>query len=104
MVEGNIQGNETNSTTKTVVLASATWERGSVNTPVYAVISAVAEASGTDPFDLPPLATVIDPEALNALFTSRSDSSVRRIQFEYTGYEIIVRGDGAVYIQHTSED
>lgn len=36
-------------------------------TPVVAVVSAVADAAGTDALELPPLSNAINPEALNDL-------------------------------------
>lgn len=75
------------------------WERDTENTPVHAVVSAVAEVEETDPVDLPPLYDAINPEALNELFTSQSDSSVAQITFEYAGYAIVVRGSGVVEVR-----
>ncbi|UTF55644.1 HalOD1 output domain-containing protein [Natronosalvus rutilus] len=80
------------------VSASTTWGEDSTNTPVYAVVSAVAEVTGTGPIDLPPLQTAIDPDALNALFTSQSSSALDQVQFQYAGFEIAVFGDGVVRI------
>nr|WP_226007851.1 HalOD1 output domain-containing protein [Natrinema salinisoli] len=76
---------------------TAEWEQDTENTPVYAVVSAVAEAEGVDHVDLPPLYNVIDPEALNALFTSDS-GGVSTVEFEYAGYAVVVRGEGTVEV------
>lgn len=70
---------------------------------MYAVVSAVAEASGSDPLDLPPLADVIDPDALNTLFASRSGASEAKIRIQYAGYEVIVEGEGAVHVHPLQE-
>jgi hypothetical protein len=44
----------------------------------FAVVTAVAEAKGVDPMELePPLASVIDPDALNSLF--RTDHRIGHI-------------------------
>jgi len=47
---------------------TANWDAGTENTPVYVVVSAVAEAEGVDPVDLPPLYNVTDPEAERSLY------------------------------------
>lgn len=65
------------------------------------VIEGVADRKGTDPAELhPPLHTVVDTEALNALF--RSTPSTARtngtIEFEYQGYTIRVDTSGEVQI------
>lgn len=58
-----------------------------------AVISAVAEAKGLDPLEVgPPLAEVIDPDALDSLFRG----GVGTVTFEYAGYEVTVDDEGDV--------
>ncbi len=47
----NKNDSQTNVTTSTTV----EWERGTENTPVSAVVAAVAEVKGSDPVELPPL-------------------------------------------------
>ncbi|SDQ51121.1 HalOD1 output domain-containing protein [Natronobacterium texcoconense] len=72
------------------------WEQNAEDTPVYTVVSAVADATGEDPCELPPLAREIDPDALNALFTSNSVTEETTVQFQYSGYTVAVRGNGEV--------
>lgn len=59
------------------------------------VVVAVADAEDVDPRDLdPPLATVVDPDALAHLFT---DATVPgHVTFEYSGYEVTVENGGSV--------
>ena len=65
------------------------------------VVEEVADREGTDPAELhPPLHTVVDTEALDALFrstpsTARTNGSV---EFEYQGYKIRIDGSGEVQI------
>lgn len=80
---------------------TAEWKRGTEKTPVYAVVSAVAEASGLDMLELPPLYEAINPDALNELFTSRSEPAVGEVSFEYAGYDVVVRGTGVVEVRTT---
>ncbi|ADB62911.1 hypothetical protein Htur_4073 (plasmid) [Haloterrigena turkmenica DSM 5511] len=94
----NTQINADDSSTSLTTSTTADWDSGSENTPVYAIVSAVAEAEGVDSIDLPPLYNVIDPEALNALFTSDS-GTVSSVEFEYAGYSVVVRGEGDVVVQ-----
>ena len=67
-------------------------------TPVVAVVSAIADAAGTDPLELPPLSNAIDPEALNDLVDFERDSGLESISFEYVGYDVVVSGDGDVQV------
>lgn len=67
------------------------------NPASLAVVEAVAEAEGVDPADLdPPLARVIDPDALDALFT---DGSSGWMTFHYSGYAVTVHADGSVDVR-----
>ncbi|SEP14539.1 hypothetical protein SAMN04487948_11683 [Halogranum amylolyticum] len=52
-----------------------------------AVIRAVSAVEGRDPLSLPPLANVIDTDALDALFNPRCDGTARtggRLSFVYS--------------------
>ncbi|WP_226008300.1 HalOD1 output domain-containing protein [Natrinema salinisoli] len=95
------QINTDESSAEITLSTTAKWEQDTENTPVYAVVSAVSEASGLDIVELPPLYEVINPDALNALFTSRAEPAVRKVSFEYAGYDIVVRGTGAVEVRTT---
>ncbi|MFC6718897.1 HalOD1 output domain-containing protein [Natrialbaceae archaeon GCM10025810] len=93
----NTQINTDDCSTTLTTSATAEWAPDSENTPLYAVVSAVAEAEEVDPVDLPPLYNAIDLEALNTLFTSES-GTVSRVEFEYAGYSVVVRGEGSVEV------
>ncbi|WP_290811955.1 HalOD1 output domain-containing protein [Halovivax sp.] len=99
MTESDTLVNEADALESSIVLASAEWERDSENTPVYALVSTVAEVDGTDPASLPPLYHAIDPEALNALFLSRSHEPVEQVDFHYAGYHVVVRGNGKILVR-----
>jgi hypothetical protein len=71
---------------------------GCETTPVVAVISAVAQASGEDPFELPPLNNVINADALNELVASERHTGLESVAFEYAGYDVIVTGSGEVEV------
>lgn len=59
--------------------------------PSIRVVEEVARREGIDPIEVsPPLETVIDTDALDALV--RSDRAPVEIAFEYRGYAVRVRG------------
>ncbi|MDG5820588.1 HalOD1 output domain-containing protein [Natronococcus sp. A-GB7] len=74
--------------------------------PTRATIEAIARHEGIDvtavePPAYEPLYTVVDPEALDALF--RGDSSGgASLSFEYADYDITVSGDGRVDVTDPS--
>lgn len=94
----SIQINADDSSTSLTPAATTEWDVESENTPVYAVVSAVAQAEGADPVALPPLYDAIDPEALNDLFMSRVDTAVATVEFEYAGYNVVISGEGMVAV------
>jgi hypothetical protein len=71
---------------------------GYKTTPVVAVISAVAQVSGEDPFELPPLNNVINTDALNELVASERQTGLESVTFEYAGYDVVVTGSGEVKV------
>lgn len=83
------------------LLTTAQWD--TETTPVYAVVSAVAAVDGTELTELPSLHDAIDSEALNDLFTGRSDAGVEQVCFDYAGYTVTVHGSGEVHIHADSE-
>lgn len=64
------------------------------------VLATVAARKNTEQRELqPPLYEVIDPDALDSLFTPRADGSVRtrgEVRFTYSGYEIRIASNGDV--------
>jgi hypothetical protein len=70
--------------------------------PSEAVLFAIAEVRGCDPTDLPPLNGVIDPEALDDLFSVTAGGDSRcggRLAFEYADCRVVVLGGERVHIQ-----
>lgn len=62
-----------------------------------AVITAVAVIRDRDPTDLPPLADVVDTDALGDVFrTSQDGAGNLEVSFDYAGFRVTVSGDGEV--------
>ncbi|SEH10947.1 hypothetical protein SAMN04487967_0125 [Natronorubrum sediminis] len=76
----------------------------------FDVIAAVAEREGVDPMDIEPpeyeaLYEAINPEALDAIFTPRTDGTPRaagRVEFPFCGYYVTVTSDGDVDVREQS--
>lgn len=66
-----------------------------------AVVDAVAEAAGTAPTSLPSLNGVVDPDALDALFSG--DRTSGEVSFPYAGYRITVTADQRVTVVDPGE-
>lgn len=62
------------------------------------VIDAVSEATGVGPLELDPLYNVIDPDALNAIFSpvNGPQPTDAELRFTMEGCEVLVEGDGNV--------
>lgn len=76
--------------------------------PTQAIIEAVAACEGVDVTDVEPpaydpLFTVVNPEALDELFTTTAGTaSSVVVRLEYEGYEIVVRDGGDVEVRDRS--
>lgn len=71
-----------------------------------AVVDTVARARDVDSLDLPPLYSVVDPDALNALFSRTPDRPTPAdgtVTFPYAGYSVTVRSHGTVEAEPVSE-
>lgn len=66
------------------------------HSPSYRVVEAVAQEEGVSPAELlPPLFSVVDPEALDALAQPDADTNTGQIEiaFTYLDYVVQVRND-----------
>lgn len=66
----------------------------------WTVIETVADAEGVDPLELPPLYSVVDPDALETLFQPRTElqDTTARVVFTYHGHEVTVTAGGTVEV------
>ncbi len=75
--------------------------------PSYRVVEAVAQKEGVSPSELsPPLFSVVDPDALDALAREDADSNTSSvvIEFTYLNYVIQIRNGSTVSISVQDED
>lgn len=61
---------------------------------IHQIVRRIAEADGVDPLDLPPLAWVVDVDALESFFTSNRCHAFT--EFEYQNRTITIEGDGTI--------
>jgi hypothetical protein len=72
-----------------------------------ALLASVANVTGRDLLELPPLYDVVDPEALDTLFSRPRDGEARtdrRLDIEYAECLITVRSRGVVLVTPTNDD
>ena len=82
-----------------------TFDLSTAESPTAAVVTAISEQADADPTAIEPLHTVIDTDALNALFrqTASAPSRARGVQFEYLGYSVVLNDQtGYLYEQSRS--
>ncbi len=66
--------------------------------PISKIVDAVAEAEGVEPVTLePPLAGVVDPDAVETLIEDPTASDLE-IQFAYRGHDVVVDESGRVQV------
>lgn len=81
----------------TETVQASTWRQP----PSYQVVQAVADATGRDPTALEPLNEVIDPDALDGLFTDAADDGPHptgRVTFTFAGCDVVVGPGGEVEV------
>lgn len=64
--------------------------------PAVSIVEAVAARDGVETTDLPPLQDAIDHEILETLLAAADDEPQQHVRFQYHGYEVTVRSDGAI--------
>ena len=71
----------------------------------YAIVEAVAAVKGVESTDLPPLHTVVDPDALERLVSSLGRSidgeGAGRAEFTLDGCRVVVRTSGEITVRRT---
>ena len=66
--------------------------------PIFQIVDAVAEAEGVELATLdPPLAEVVDPDAVETLVEDSTASDLE-VRFEYRGHDILVDDSGRVQV------
>ena len=108
MAERSPDANESEASVEdgTAVLYSAADNRADGTGLSVAVIQALAEARGVrvDKIEQP-LYDVVDPDALNRLFTERSRADVvGRVVFELDAHEVTVHSDGDILLRRIDPD
>lgn len=87
---------------------TSVWHPTQGESICYHVITAVAEATGSDPTSLDPLSETIDPEALNRLFrphsTGTGQSPTGSVTFRYEGRVVTVNADGQTVVSPPEND
>lgn len=70
----------------------------SENLPVtYRVLDAIAKEEEISPLEVdPPLAAIIDPDALNDLF--RNGKRGVYVEFTYRGYQVVIKGEDHITV------
>ena len=75
--------------------------------PSYRVVETVAREEGVSPAELsPPLYSVVDPEALDALIQTDADSDTGQVEIEFTylDYVVEVRNGPTVSVSVQEEE
>lgn len=71
----------------------AEFERGPDKQPSEAAYTAVADVTGADPLNLPPLANAVDPDALDKLVDDTRDRAAFRCEFAYADCNVTLTAD-----------
>lgn len=64
----------------------------------FSVVRAVSMLAGEEPEALQPLYEVIDPDALDSLFTDRAGRN-GTLSFSLDGYDVTIHADGSIVVE-----
>jgi len=83
-----------------------TFDWTATQQPSLSVIQTIADLENTDPLALNPLATVIDPDALNCLVTksTRSTTCDCTVTFTYCGYTLHLTPEGGTVHGNSAQE
>ena len=62
-----------------------------------AVVAALSDVMGVEPTEMEPLGSVVDPEALDRLFSDGATEA--SAQFQFAGCEVSISADGLVTVE-----
>ena len=70
----------------------------SCDQPSLAIVAAIAAADHRNPYELPPLHSAIDTDALDDLFSPTATDGQRngRLSFPYEGFDVTVFSEGVI--------
>ena len=76
------------------------YEEGRGESPSMTIIDALATAKGVDATALPPLFEVVDPDALDSLFSDRkrANGAEAMLSFSYDNWNVFVSADGRIRV------
>jgi hypothetical protein len=85
---------------ESVPVVDANYVPGSDHSPAETIVGALAEATGVDAIDLPPLHTHVDLDALNALFDRGDETTPPNLvlSFWVHTWNVFVRADGRIRV------
>lgn len=72
--------------------------------PVDALLRALGETGRVDLTTAEPLASAVDPDALDAIFGRNADNVGVQVCFRYEGLEVVLSGDGEIRVAGGSAD
>jgi hypothetical protein len=83
----------------------ATYKAETDDSPAEAIITALADAAGIEPVELPPLYDYVDFDALNSLFERQQPTTDTDIilSFQIETWNVFVRADGRIRVCDATE-
>lgn len=81
-------------------IVDARYGADSGRSPTEAIISALADAAGVDPLDLPPLYEFVDTNAIDNLFDRHDGATDAEavLSFRVETWNVFVRADGRIRV------
>lgn len=77
-----------------------TYEETSGQSPTMTIVDALAAAMEIEPTELPPLFEIVDPDAIDTLFsnTESETDAAAMLSFNYRTWNVFVNADGRIRV------
>lgn len=87
---------------KCTPVVDARYEKQSEDTPVTAIVGALARAEGVDTTELAPLQDLVDTDAVNRLFDGPAKTETV-LSFEVDHWNVFISSDGRIRVCDTTQ-
>lgn len=86
-------------------VVDARFQESTGEKPSMTIINALATAMGVEPTELPPLFEIVDPDAVDSLFSNNTSSpgAEAMLSFNYRNWNVFVNADGRIRVCDASQ-
>lgn len=98
--ERGMRGDKLTADSSSETLVEKEYTCHTEQSPIEVIIEAVAEAASVDPLKLPPIYDIVDPDAVNKLFSPRNATRAGQyFSFKFEEWIVSIHADGVIRVR-----